>query len=80
MLEAYCSLELKNVLPLLAKNFKFETFPKIPEHPDETKDKHFAKYGKILALFTELEVRGRSRKIALKLAGLYPPNRPSFTR
>jgi hypothetical protein len=69
LIDAYCSLELSNVLALLSKNYKFETFPKISDHPEETRERHIDKYGRILSLFTVLEVRSRSQEIAFDLAG-----------
>ena len=57
LFDAYCTLDMQNVLPLLAKDYTFQTFPKIPGLPDETKGAHLEKYGGILGMFTKLEVR-----------------------
>ena len=48
---------MKNVLPLLAKDFNGQIFPKTPEFPDEAREEHVEKWGRIQALFAKLEVR-----------------------
>ena len=56
--DGYCTLNTtKNVLPLLAKDFKAQNFPKNPELPDETREEHVEKWGRIYAIFAKLEVR-----------------------
>jgi hypothetical protein len=57
LFDAYCTRDLKNVLPLLAKNFTFQSFPKIPDLPEQTKGGHLEKYEEIFALVAKLEVR-----------------------
>ncbi|KAF9779190.1 hypothetical protein BJ322DRAFT_1113547 [Thelephora terrestris] len=55
-IDAYLTRDVKNVEPLISKDFKFQTFPKITEHPDEAKDAHFERYGPILTSLTKLEI------------------------
>lgn len=57
LFDAYCTLDVKNVEPLISKGYMFQTFPKITEHPDEVKDAHFERYGKLLSSMAKLEVR-----------------------
>ena len=57
ILEGYRTLNpVKNVLPLLAKDFKGQNFPESPELPDETGEEHVKKWGEILSLYAKLEV------------------------
>ena len=56
-IDGYCSLDLKNALPFLAKDFAFQTFPKISGLPDEPKGEHLERYAGIFALFSKVEVR-----------------------
>ena len=55
-IDTYCSLDLKNALPLLAKDFAYESLPKIPNLPDEPRGEHLERYAGILTLFTKIEV------------------------
>jgi hypothetical protein len=55
--DAYISLDINNVEAHIAKDYKFETFPKIDHLPDESKKEHFERYGKLLTLIAKLEVR-----------------------
>jgi hypothetical protein len=72
--DAYSSLDINNVGPLISKNYKFQTFPKIDDLPDETKGGHFERYGTILSLLSKLEVRIiRHRGTASPLADIHRP-------
>ena len=55
--DAYLTLNIRDVASQVSNNFTFQTFPKIPELPDEEKEKCFERYGSILSSFTKLEVR-----------------------
>ena len=68
LFDAYCSLDIKNVEPLISKDFTFQTFPKIAEHPDEAKDAHFGGYGKLLSSMSKIEV---PLQCDSEIAGLY---------
>jgi ketosteroid isomerase-like protein len=57
LFDAYCVLDSKNVLPLLAKDFTARIFPKSPELPDEAREEHVEKWGRIQSHFTKVEVR-----------------------
>lgn len=57
LFDAYLTLDVKNAEPFVSKDFTFQTFPKIADHPDEAKGAHFEKYGALLSLLTKAEVR-----------------------
>ena len=56
LIDAYLSLDLKNIVPLIAKDFKFLSFPTIPEHPDEEKEAHLKRYAPLFSMLTKVEV------------------------
>ena len=56
LMEAYFSLDIKNTEQFLFKDFKFQTFPKIPDLPEEVKGAHFERYGPLFALMSKVEV------------------------
>ena len=68
LLDAYLTFDLKNVVPLISKGFKYLSFPTIPEHPDEGKEAHFERYGPLLSMFTKAEVCAQHRGNASELA------------
>jgi len=55
LFDAYLTLDYKNSEQYVSKNFKFQTFPKTPDLPDETKEGHFERYGALLSLVTKVE-------------------------
>ena len=57
LFDAYCTRDTRNVLPLLAKGFISQSFPKSPELPDEAKGELIEKWGEIQSLFIKVEVR-----------------------
>ena len=60
--DAYVALDIKKSEPYMSRDFKFQTFPKIPDLPDETKGEHFERYGTLLSLVTKVGVRTQQRK------------------
>ena len=56
--DAYVVLDIK----------KSQTFPKIPDLPDETKGEHFERYGTLLSLVTKVGVRTQQRKSIISTA------------
>lgn len=68
-LDAYISLDINNVAQHTSKNYKFQTFPKIAEHPEEEQGAHFERYGAILSSVKKLEVRIQCLETAFELAG-----------
>lgn len=57
LFDAYCALDSKTALPLLAKDFKAQCFPKSPKLPVEAREEHVEKWGAIQSHFTNVEVR-----------------------
>ena len=55
--DAYCTLDINNVEQHMSKDFKYQTFPKIPEIPDQNKEVHVQKWGPLMSLLTKEEVR-----------------------
>lgn len=57
LLDDYSSRDLSDVGPFLSENFKFQTFPKVAELPEEEKGSHINNWGKMLGSFAKMEVR-----------------------
>ena len=55
--DANCSLDINNIAQYMSKDFKYQTFPKTPEIPDQSKEMHIQNWGAILSLLTKVEVR-----------------------
>ena len=54
--DAYLSLDVKNVEPVISKEFQYQAFPETPEILEEKKEKHIEKYREILAAGSKFEV------------------------
>jgi hypothetical protein len=54
-LESYQSLDTENVDPLLSKNFQYETYPRSPNAPNQSKKAHLEQWGAGLPLMNKLE-------------------------
>ena len=61
LVDAYLTFDLKNIMPLISKDFKFLSFPAIPEHPDEGKEAHLERYAPLFSMFTKAEVCAQHR-------------------
>ena len=59
--EAYTTLDVDKVGPVVSKDFKFQSFPKTVDIPDEPKGAHIQKYRGVLTAMTKLEVRFQHR-------------------
>ena len=55
-LESYISRDTKNTDPLLSKNFQYESYPKSPSTPNQSKEAHLKLWGTGLSSMTKLEV------------------------
>lgn len=62
LLDGYFSRDISNVEPFISKNFKYQSFPKIADHPDESKMDHIQNWGPMFASLPSVEVRIRSRQ------------------
>ena len=70
LVDAYIILDMKNILPFISQNYTYQTFPKVPDLPDEAKGDHLEKYGMLFSLAKESVVRVRKYCSAFsKLAG-----------
>ena len=78
LVKAYLSLDLRGLEPLTSKDFKFQTFPKIADLPDETAEGHLEKYQPMLSLLTKAEVRIQHHLRAHRLTSTIP--RSIFTK
>jgi hypothetical protein len=68
LMDAYLTLDVKNVKPFVSKDFKFQTFPKIDQHPVEARDAHFERYGALFSSLRKIEVRLQRRETVIKVA------------
>ena len=55
-LEAYFSLDIKKVEPLLSKNYQFQAFPESANLPKETKEQHIERWKAAFGVLTKFEV------------------------
>ena len=55
--DAYLIPDINKAVPLASKNFTYQTFPKISDHPDEARVGHFERWGSLLSLLEKAEVR-----------------------
>ena len=56
LLDAYYTRDARNLEPLMSRNFKYQNYPKVADHPEENKEEHLKKYGAILASFPAVKV------------------------
>jgi hypothetical protein len=55
-LDAYCSLDIKNVEPHISKNFTYQVYPKVPNLTDGPKEQYIKKFIPVLSLVKKLDV------------------------
>lgn len=55
-LEAYFSLDIKGVEPLLSKNYQYQAFPESVSLSKETKEQHLERWKVALGVLTKFEV------------------------
>jgi len=72
-LDAFASLDIKNVEPLLSKNFQYHPFPETADIPKEAKEKYTERFGGVLSAASKLEVRVQHRRTTLMLGLISPP-------
>ena len=56
-IDAYLSLDIKNVDPLISKNYEYQAFPEAANLPREAKERHLKRYGDMLAVASKWQVR-----------------------
>jgi len=69
LLDAYISLDLNNLKPLISKDYQYEPLPKSPDTDtaNQGKEDHIQKWGEIFSLLTKFDVRILRRRTAFKL-------------
>jgi hypothetical protein len=71
--DGFTSLDISKVDQLVSRNFKFQSFPKTVDLPEQTKGAHLQWFGGLFALITKLEV-------GIQLARQRPSARGTDTR
>ena len=61
LFDAYISLDIKNVKWYFSKNFTFQTFPKIPNLPDEEQGMYAERYGVTNSDLSQSNLKSDSR-------------------
>ena len=56
LLDAYLTLDIKNIEPFVSKNFQYHPFPETTDISTEEKEKHIEKYKEIFAAVSKIEV------------------------
>ena len=72
LFDAYASIDLNNIEPLLSKDFHYEFLPETPEVPKQTKESHLQMLEKIIPSVEKLEVCIRHRRTAFKFTDRHP--------
>ena len=57
LMDAYLSLDMSNVAPLISKNYQYEALPKCTDLPKQTTGNRVGRYREIFAVVSKLEVR-----------------------
>jgi len=65
-LDAYCTLDMKNVGPLISKKLPISSIPRDPHIPKETGGKHIERYRDMLSVVSKFEVCIQHRRTAFK--------------
>ena len=69
LIDAYCSLDMKNIEPHITKGYTFQSYPKLPELTDETMEGHVERFKALLSSFTKIDVHIQHRVAVFKPAG-----------
>lgn len=67
-IDAYLSLDLREMDKVLAKGYKHEALPKTIGLPEETKEEYMKRYGELLPVFTKYNVCIQRRITTFELA------------
>ena len=79
--DAYTSLDIKDVEPLISKDFQYLTFPDSVGVPKEPKERHIERLGMMMTVLSKVDVCIQHRCTSFKLANLiYLSSRPLTTR
>jgi hypothetical protein len=66
LLDAYISLDMNNVEPLLSKNYQYEPLPESTELSKLSREIHLQMWGEAFSSVNKLEVCIRHRRTAFK--------------
>ena len=72
-LDSYLALDIKRIEPLITNDYSFKSYPKVADHPDETKGLHAEKWGAVFSVLSKSEVSTLQRGSTFKFTNLYPP-------
>ena len=78
MIDAYITLDISKVEPFVSKSFKYQTFPKVADLPEEPKAAHIQRFGRMLAVMNKFEVRISNTGEAHQIRRLIRPTPRSF--
>ena len=56
-IDAYRTLDMKNVEPLISKDFQYQTLPDAIDLPKEETERHLERYRELFSALTKVEVR-----------------------
>jgi hypothetical protein len=62
MINAFISLDTKDLEHILSKNYRHQSFPSSPEMPDEPKGEYIRRWAACLSLMKKLDVGGISHR------------------
>ena len=79
-LDAYCTLDIKNVEPLIPKNFAYQLYPKVPNLSGGPKEQYIKKFIPVLSLVKKLDVSIRRRGTPFQLMLITAAPSSLFTR
>ena len=80
LFDAYCTRDTKNVLPLLAKGFISQSFPKSPELPDEARGSSSRNGEKYSHFLSRLKYVSGVRNLLPTRNLISPTPRSTFTK
>lgn len=72
LFKGLATLDISNIEPFVSKDFKYRTFPKTDNLPDQSKAACLEKYGTVISLFTKMEVCIRNDRRARRLRPSVP--------
>ena len=80
-LDAYLTLDIKNIEPFISKSFQYQAFPETTDIPTEEREKHIEKYKEVLSALSKIEVSIQGSEDRLQARRLTPAiPRPHITK
>ena len=78
--DAYLSLDAKNLEPLISKDFRYETFPEADDVSREARERHLESFRGVLSGVNKFDVRIKRWRNTFGLADRYPPSLGHLSR